>query len=326
MTLHDLAMDIQKTCATLRAGDIVDIIAPSSRNFTQEQVNQAIALLAVQGLVGRIPDDLVNTVDPFSSNTLEYRLAHLKRVLAAKDSRAIWVIRGGYGATQLLPGLQAMTPPDTPKRLLGFSDVTALHLFFNQQWHWPSLHSKVLTQVIRHGQEDDDVKLIFDLLLGRKDVVTYIDLVPLNEAAKRPQALQSTMIGGNLAVLMTSMGTPWQLNATGKILLLEDVDERGYRVDRMLFQLAHARCLEGATAVCIGDMWDEDGKQEEQAMVMRAIERFAVQHTLPIYRIPFIGHQQRNRPVPLASPATLTMEKGAAHATLTVASGGRKGA
>jgi muramoyltetrapeptide carboxypeptidase len=149
-------------------------------------------------------------------------------------SKAIWAIRGGYGAAKLIPFLDELSPPKTNKLLLGFSDITALHLFLENKWHHASLHCAVINQLINNPELLYELKPI---LFGEEVQIIYDQLIPLNDLAKLNEIINATITGGNLSIVQTSIATSWQINTENKIIFLEDVGEEGYRIDRMLNQL-----------------------------------------------------------------------------------------
>ena len=207
----------------LKPGDIVDIIAPSSsvptENFS-EYYKKATDILNKIGLVARIPSDLIDLEkDPFSAHDLNYRSNHLINCLKDSTSKAIWAIRGGYGAAKLIPFLDKLEEPIQPKLLLGFSDITALHLFVNKKWHWASMHSPVINQLIVNPKFADELAPI---LFGQQQQIIYNQLVPLNAAAKQSITIEAEISGGNLSLVQTSLATIWQIDADDKIIFLED--------------------------------------------------------------------------------------------------------
>ena len=115
----------------LRPGDVVDVVAPASHT-TQDKLDHGSQWLESHGFIPRIPQGIIQG-DVFFAAPFELQLEQFKSALAS-DSKAIWCVRGGYGSMRLIPHLMKMKPPKKPKLLLGFSDITALHLFFTQQW------------------------------------------------------------------------------------------------------------------------------------------------------------------------------------------------
>ena len=125
-----------KSWKFLQPGDVIDVIAPSSTVPSEnllEYYTKIEEFFKKIGLIARIPNDLiVIDKDLFSANDLGYRAKHLIDCFNDKTSKAIWSIRGGYGAAKIIPFLEQTSPPKNTKLLLGFSDITALHLFLEK--------------------------------------------------------------------------------------------------------------------------------------------------------------------------------------------------
>jgi len=215
----------------LTPGDVVDVVAPGFR-CTREQLDAGVAFLERQGLKARVPPDLFGA-DLLCANTDARRFAQLRKALYARDSRAIWCVRGGYGAIRIIERLQGLKAPSRPKLLIGYSDATTLHQLLNLFWGWPSLHGPLLDRLGSAEVREEERLELAAVLFGGAPQVTFANLVPLNAAARRPQRIVSRLTGGNLTVLQSSLGTALQRRPSG-MLFLEDIGERGYRLDRML--------------------------------------------------------------------------------------------
>ena len=120
----------------LSAGALIDLIDPGSSVSTQ-QIKQAVQQVKALGFTARVK----------VASSLKKKFQLLKAALEAKDSEAVWCIRGGYGCQKLMPFLLRMKPPARPKLLIGYSDVTVLQMFLTHQWGWPVLHFPVLVDI-----------------------------------------------------------------------------------------------------------------------------------------------------------------------------------
>lgn len=288
----------------LQQGDQVDIIAPGY-GCPPEMLLAAKVFLESIGLVARVPEVMFGE-DPFCSHKDEERLRHLYEALANPHSKALWCIRGGYGSARLISGLNKLPIPQYVKLLIGFSDITALHLFVQQHYGWPTLHAGVLSQFCGRKPEDATVKAINAILYGAEKELLFEALVPLNAAAAEPRAIVATVTGGNLSLIQTSIGTSWQLEGKGKIMVIEEVGERGYRIDRMLTHISQSVLLEEVQAVMIGDITEDDEKDGRRLGDI-AVMRFAESCAVPVLRCPGIGHGVLNHPLPLGTDVTLTL-------------------
>ena len=285
----------------LKKGDVVDIVAPSSAS-TEEGLQGAVKFVEGLGLEPRVPEDIFGR-DRFCANSDPYRLRHLKRALYARDSRAVWCLRGGWGAARLIPHLARLKPPPSSKIFIGYSDITTLHLFFNFFWDWATVHGSMLERMGRLSQRSREFLDFHRLIFGKTDVLEYKGLLPLNDLASQKRVIQGPVVGGNLSLVQSILGTPWQVSLHGKILALEEVGERGYRVDRILVHLQQAGLFKGVRAIVLGDFLG----LESASMWRYLREDFAERLPIPVLKgLPF-GHGGRQRPVPFCTPSQLKL-------------------
>lgn len=292
------------TWEPLQNGDVVDVIAPSY-GVSDDEIKQVRKYIESLGLEANIPKNLTGE-HLFCSNTGEYRFLNLKQALESEKSKAVWCVRGGYGAAQLIPMLDDIEKPARPKLFIGFSDITALHIFFNQRWEWPTLHAPVLWQIINGKIEDQSLNELNAVIFGKGKNIILDDLVPLNDAAKEEKQIESSVVGGNLSLIQTSLATSWELDTTGKILLLEDTDEKTYSYDRMLQHLKQAGLIERADAILLGHFQHH---KDEDARVDAMLKRFACGVEVPVLQTRLVGHGKVNHPIALGTKAFLELGK-----------------
>jgi muramoyltetrapeptide carboxypeptidase len=236
----------------LRPGATVGVCAPSG--WTRpERLAVGIARLQDAGLrvvVGRS----TFARDGYLAGEDAARAADLNALIADDDVAAILCARGGYGASRLLPLLDLSPLARRPKPVVGFSDITALHL----AWARAGVVS-LDGPVMEAGPDDEVAAANLTALIAR-----LADPGPWGPVAQPPGApalrtlvpgrARGVLRGGNLSLLAATCGTPWQLDAAGAILVLEDVDEAPYRIDRMLTQLQQAGALAGVAGVVVGEL------------------------------------------------------------------------
>ena len=288
-----------KTIPRLKAGDSVEIIAPASRSSAHQ-------LAALKGLLESWQLHCVLEDDVFGDDLLcaqsdERRFQLLTTALQRSETKAIICLRGGYGSMRLIPSLTSLSPPHKMKLFVGMSDITALHLFLQRQWQWPTIHGAL--NVDKFSPES--ISALKALLFGDFDQLA-LDGTPLNALAEQPHRLDACVTGGNLSLVQASIGTPWQLKGAQKIIFLEEVNERGYRVDRMLEHLRQAGIFDNAQAIVFGDFLDGN-EPDGSSLVQLVLARFAQEIKIPVIQIPGIGHGYINKPLWLGTPATLQL-------------------
>jgi muramoyltetrapeptide carboxypeptidase len=289
----------------VRQGDIVDIVAPASRCSSLE-LKSAVRLLKEMGLRPRVPSPIFAKSLLFA-NTDQRRLEQLRKAIYATDSSLVWCVRGGYGALRLMPDIVNWPKPKRAKIFLGFSDITTLHAHFNQKWGWPTLHGPLLDRFGREAMSPGEHRQLFGMLFGEVAVTEFFKLQPMNAQARRSGSVRGPVVGGNLAVLQSSLGTPSALRGGRHILFFEDTGERPHRVDRMLSQLAQAGALKSVRAVVFGYFHLSDPK-DRRGLWNDVLPRFAASLKIPVLRGLPVGHDpDKQYTLPFNTPAVLSL-------------------
>lgn len=232
------------------------------------------------------------------------RAEEWREAVADPEARAIFCARGGYGAMRILPAIDPARLAESPKALVGFSDVTAIHAALNRGGV-ATVHGPVVTQL---GRAPDDALRHLEALLFEDPPHPGAWGVPapgaglVAERTVRPGRARGPLLGGTLTILAHLAGTPYAPHLDGAILLLEDVGEKPYRVDRCLTQLGLAGALERVAAVAIGRFTEcDDGGQLALDVVRDAVRALGV----PCVEGLPVGHEDANFAVPLGATATL---------------------
>lgn len=290
---------------SLKPGDIIDIVAPGS-SCSEEVFNQAVAWIKTQGFIPRFPKDILNP-DIFISNSDEKRLKFLVDALKNKESKAVWCLRGGYGAIRLIPELLKIKSLPRKKIFIGYSDVTTLHLWLNLKMKWPTVHGPLLDRCGQNQLSEAHKNELLAVLTHDKKEIYFSGLKPLNAAALKVKSkLTAKIIGGNLTVFCSSLGTPLQPKITkDHFLFFEDIGERGYRIDRMLHQLEQAGLFKKVKAILLGDfILGQESNGENH--VWKTLDSFFQNIKIPVFSGLQAGHGEVQRPLILNSKAVLT--------------------
>ncbi|XXF79786.1 LD-carboxypeptidase [Myxococcaceae bacterium GXIMD 01537] len=288
----------------LRSRDTVHVVAPAGP-FDRPGFEAGLALVQARYTPVHRPD--LFSAHRYLAGDDARRREELAAALLDTSARAVFCARGGYGAMRLLPGLPLADA--APSALVGFSDITALHLALQAQGR-VSIHGPVLTQL---GKQPADVReRLFHLLESPEPPApltgstTYV-----GGTAEGP------LLGGNLSVLTRLLGTPYLPSLEGSVLLLEDVGERPYRLDRMWTHLRLAGAFSQVRGIVLGDF---TGCEEKDADYGSAdvLRQLAEETGLPCAAGFPIGHGAINHPVALgtrvrldADAARLTFLEGA---------------
>lgn len=282
----------------LQANDLVELIAPSSRCSDSELV-QLKELLESWHLRCLIKDSIFGD-DLLCANTDKMRFQHVQSALLNPDTKAIICARGGYGSMRIIESLQKLKPSSNPKIILGMSDVTCLKLYLNKYWKWPTIHGAIAPS--RFSLES--IAMTKALMFAEQKSIAFLQMNPLNKHATEHKVLNAPVTGGNLTMIQASVGSCWQMNARNKIVVLEEVGERAYRVDRMLEHLLQAKMFDSAAAILFADFIN-GLEPNGSSLIQPVLERFAASCPIPVVQMSGVGHAALNYPLPFETLATL---------------------
>ena len=229
----------------LKSGDTV-IILSTARRVTIEDMAPAVKIFESWGLKVRL-GATVGLVDHQYAGTDRQRLEDLQRAIDDPDIRAIICARGGYGTVRIADDIDWTGMLAHPKWITGFSDMTYLHVHLNQTLGVQALHSTVPS--LFHRNTPEAIDSIRQHLFG-EEVIVDIPPHPLN----RHGEAKGVLIGGNLSILYSITGTKSGFNTAGKILFIEDIDERLYHIDRMMINLKRSGKLSDLAGLIVGGM------------------------------------------------------------------------
>ena len=288
----------------LKKNYTIDIVATAGKSDA-DVLHKIAELITSWGLQSNIPDNILGE-DLLCANSDAIRFALLQDALFNTASKAIWCMRGGYGSMRLIPMLEKLTPPKQQKLFIGFSDITALHIFLQEKWGWQTFHGSSAQQIVKDLVDQNSASQVKDLLLGKTQEVKFANLIPLNTAAKTIKKINAPIVGGNLTLVECSLATSWQLTTKNKILFLEDVNMPGYQIDRSLVHLQQAGLFKDVAAVLLGDFIGRDAEKDAE-LIEKTLNRFANELDIPVFKIPNIGHGKINYVLPLGMPAELQL-------------------
>ncbi|WP_203913090.1 S66 peptidase family protein [Rhizocola hellebori] len=284
----------------LRPGDAVALVSPSGP-VPADRVDAAIAVITSWGLVPRVYPHVLERHGYFGG-TDHQRRGDLSDALRDPQIRAVWCTRGGYGMQRIVDELDLTAVIADPKLVIGFSDITALHLALWRQARLATIHGAVAAQLDK-GASSVTALGVKRVLMTCEPVRIEADPAEGTHSVRVAGRADGHLLGGNLSLLAASVGTPDFPDLSGAILLIEDVDEAPYRVDRMLTHLLRAGVLQGLAGVAIGQFTNCG----EVAGVIA--ERLAPLGLPLLGGLP-IGHGDQHLAVPLGTSATLDADAG----------------
>jgi len=288
----------------LREGDTVAVVAPAGP-VRAERLRPGLELLAERFDVRC--DDGVYSATGFLAGDDDRRAAELNAAFRDKDVRAIVLARGGYGITRILDRLDAAALRSDPKPIVGFSDATALLSWAHRHAGVRGIHGPVVEQLGRLPASD--VQWFVHMITTTAPAgIIPADLQAIGASPGKP--LEGVLLGGNLCLLSHLAGTS-SMTHGGQVLLIEDIGERPYAIDRYLTHLRNAGVLEGVQAVVCGDFTNCAETTNTQDPDVWAVidERLRAFDLVGVRGLP-VGHGERNLALPYASRCSLDASAG----------------
>ena len=239
----------------LVAGDTIGVIAPGTAVSDPDEIERAKEALNYFSLNMKL-GEYVSKGTGYKTRTVEERLSDLHNMFLDDDVKAVFCIRGGYGSGQLLDQIDYDLIKNHPKIFLGYSDITAMHLAINKYSKLITFHGPVLLSAFSQYTINYFQKALFETNpIGEVTNPTNQNSFRTIHSLRTITSgkVKGGLIGGNLTLISTTLGTPYEIDTKDKILLLEDVGEEPYRVDRMLTQLRLANKLQQARGIVFGE-------------------------------------------------------------------------
>jgi muramoyltetrapeptide carboxypeptidase len=287
----------------LRAGDRVVVVAPAGP-VAGDRLDAGLAVLRSWGLEVTVADHVLGSHD-----TLGYlaaddaaRAADLVEAWSDPGVSAVLCARGGYGAQRTVDLLDwASLSAAGPKVLVGFSDITALHQAFGSRLGLSTIHGPVVTSLAAGDEESRRHlrRMLFDPAPGTS-------ITPTPAATVVPGRAEGVLVGGNLSLLAAEVGTRHSVRAEECIVVLEEVGEEAYRLDRLLTQLLRSGWFDRARGLALGHFTDCGPAEDVERVV---VDRLAPLGLPTVTGVP-VGHARHNLAFPFGVPAVLDADEG----------------
>jgi muramoyltetrapeptide carboxypeptidase len=298
----------------LRPGDTIALVAPAGP-IDLTKVKTFVAQWESAGFRIQLPEGIDRRTG-YLAGTDDQRVDELNAAIRDPKVRAIFPCRGGYGVTRILDRVDYEALRRDPKILTGFSDITGLHMAIGRKIRLITFHSPMpMYDLYRTEPEFAFAAESFRraIFADQYPEGTTGYTIPSPAAGPRPQAIvpgkaRGRIWGGNLTLVQATLGTPYAIEPEGAILILEDLDEAGYRVDRMLSQLRLAGVLDKLAGVVIGDF--HGTKPEDNDEIHAVLREYFQKLKVPVLAGFPIGHVPLNATLPHGAMAELDATNG----------------
>lgn len=286
----------------LRPADKVAIVSPSG-NIDSKYIDGALKVLTSWGLRPEV-GEFARGENGRYSGTVEERISDLQAAIDNDDIKAIFCARGGYGLIQIVDMLDLTAFEVHPKWIIGFSDITVLHSATSTV-DVVSIHSIMCKHLTELAADSAPVSMLHDILMGKALPDITIKAHPLNRIGKA----EGVMVGGNLSVLYGLRGTHFDVDMYEKILVLEDVGEKPYHIDRMMQNLKIGGVLENLTGLIVGQFTEYEEDPLMGKTVYEIIADAVSEYEYPVcFNFP-CGHVENNLPLLLGAEVRLNVGK-----------------
>jgi muramoyltetrapeptide carboxypeptidase len=300
----------------LHFGDTVGVVAPSSPPPDPKAVDRAVEALERYGFKPKL-GKFVRERHGFLAGNDRDRAADIMSMFADKNVKAIFCFRGGYGSARLLNLLDYEVIRSNVKIFSGFSDITSLHCAFVKKIGMISIHAPMWNRGLQARDVPEFTRASF--------LRTVMEVAPSGSLTAglekntvsivRNGVAEGRLIGGNLSVLCATVGTPFEPAFKGRILFLEDVGEKPYRLDRMLTHLLNAGILQQVAGVAVGVNQDCEETQESKIKEYRQSSADVFKERLSELGVPVVidlpfGHVELNATIPVGARAQLDADNG----------------
>ena len=260
----------------LKFGDTLGFIAPSGAVRTEGAIERAVKETERMGFKVKLGESAGQKYG-YLSGSDEVRARDINNMFADDEVDAIVCLRGGYGAMRILDQLDYELIARHPKIFMGFSDITALHIALLNRCDLATFHGPMAAANWADSPLDDfSRESMYRALMSTEPVGELRNPEGYPRQTVNPGQAEGQLVGGNLMLIASSLGTPWEIDTKGRIIFIEEVGERTYCVDRMLTQLRLAGKFEDCAGVVFGDFADCPVEYPEFGLTLEEIIRDVV--------------------------------------------------
>ena len=211
--------------------------------------------------------------------------------LLKSNTKILWSFRGGYGIDKIMPYIVKENYSKTNKKIIvGYSDLTALQIYFSQEYGWKNISGCMLKEYFDKDKSNKSKETIYKYLSGKIKYLKLYKLKPLNKLAENTNEINGKTTGGNMTSIQSGIGTNWQIYTKNKIVFLEDVNINGYQIDRILTHFKNIGLFNKVKAIIFGDF----GNNKQN---IKVLQHFANSISIPVFQTNEFGHHKENLPI-----------------------------
>jgi len=290
--------------AYLKPYDLVAIISPSGSINKTDNVKKNIEFLKNKWKLNVVNGDYIFNSFNFFAGTDNQRFEDLQKFLNDPDIKAIFCTRGGYGLMRLLPLIDLNGFRNSPKIVIGFSDITSLLNLIYQRTSLPTIHGPMLNNFY-FEENNQSSEYLYEILFIDK---SFEYLLPSSKYNITGNA-EGILIGGNLSIIYSLQGTPYEIDTNDKILFIEDINEKIYHIERMLLNLKYSGKFKNLKGLIVGDFINiKDTTPSFGLNIKEIILNIVKDYKFPVIFVFPAGHGKLNYPLIIGKKVTIIVD------------------
>ena len=287
----------------LKHGDKAFLVCTSSPIFKEdiEKCKEVVKKLGFEPVLG---ESLFEDIGGYIAGTPEIRVKDLHRAFADDEIKGIFCVKGGFSASQLLDKLDYELIKNNPKVFVGYSDVTNLNIVFNQKCNLGTFHGPMVKSNMFSDFNDFTKKSFLDVL-NKKKGERWKFKNPMDEKSGvekeisllykknfENKKINGEIIGGNLSIIVTTLGTDYEIDTKGKIFFIEEIEEEISRIDRMMTHLKYAGKFDDCNWILLGNFAGCENTYGENYELMDFLKDFFKDYEKPVIYGLESGHEK----------------------------------
>ena len=305
----------------LKQGDKVFLVCTSSP-ILEEDIEKCKEVVKKLGFEPVLGESLFENIGGYMAGMPEIRVKDLHRAFSDNEVKGIFCVKGGFSASQLLDKLDYELIRNNPKVFVGYSDVTNLNIVFNQKCNLGTFHGPMVKSNMFDDSNDFTKKSFLDVL-DKKKGERWKFKNPMDEESGvekeisllykknfENKKISGEIIGGNLSIIVTTLGTDYEIDTKGKILFIEEIEEEISRIDRMMTHLKYAGKFEDCNGVLFGNFSGCENTYGKNYELMDFLQKFFKNYEKPVIYGLESGHEKPDLvTIPLGAKCSVEIRK-----------------
>ncbi len=292
----------------LNRGDTVGIICPSSP-ITEERKAQCVSALESLGYKVKAADNLTHNHGGYMAGSGRERGMWINRMFADPEVDAIFCVRGGDGGSRCMEYIDLDIVRNNPKIFVGYSDITSMHMYFNQKAGLVTFHGPMVSSNIVDKFDEETSAAFFSALCG-EDHYDFVNPAGIPVKVMKEGKAAGPVIGGNLSLISAAMGTPYEMDSKGKIVFIEEVSESITKIEKWMYHLKNAGKFKDCAGILLGQFTDITNSDMPEYTVIDCISEILADVSVPVMYNLQSGHGEKIITVPFGTNCTMDTESG----------------